>query len=509
MLECERLARNFQPFRSECTSVRYRRRVQASPARGTKTTWRTGLLILLPLTVFSVRGQQAPLSPDKAWPVSLTSGSPTNVAQFSDARPSLDPNRVYTLPALVDLAEQNNPETRVLWERAKQRAAAVGIARSALFPTLAAVASASVNQYSLFFGKFYHEDTALFPAVVNLSYTVFDFGARSAKIDQAQARLLAADFSFNDTHRKIIFRVTEAYYGLLDAMGQEDAAQATVTDAQTVQQAVEARLANGLATLPDVLEARAATAQAQYELASIQGLEAIARGALATVLGASPTGTFRIEDVSKAPMPAAVEDPIETVVERAIGQRPDLQAQMELARSADAESNKARSAFYPEITFSGDWGRSNGFGQQKDFGPSAQSVIYPYQAQIKITWNVFDGGARRNALALARSESQEARAQVALSRDQIENEVWASYTNLKTAQRQQDAANALLETAQQSYAAATEAFQAGVRTFIDVTTAQRSLARARTAQTTARVQLLSSFADFAFRTGDPIQAPQH
>jgi len=469
---------------------------------------RAVLFFFLPLAAHSVSGQQAPLSPDKAWPVSPIFGSPTNVA-LSDARPSLDPNLVYTLPALIDLAEQNNPETRVLWERAKQRAAAVGIARSALFPTLAAVASASVNQYSLFFGKFYHEDTALLPAIVNLSYTVFDFGARRARIDQAQASLLAADLSFNDTHRKIIFRVTEAYYRLLDAMGQEDAAQATVTDAQTVQQPVEARLTNGLATLPDVLEARAATAQEQYELASIQGLEAIARGALATVLGASPTGTFRIEDVSKAPMPAAAEDPIESVVERAIGQRPDLQAQMALARFADAEINKARSALYPEISFSGDWGHSNGFGQQKNFGPSAQSAIYPYQAQIKITWNVFDGGARRNALALARSEFQEARAQVTLSRDQIENEVWASYTNLKTAQRQQDAANALLEAAQQSYAAATEAFQAGVRTFIDVTTAQRSLARARTAQTTARVQLLSSFADLAFRVGDPTQASQH
>jgi outer membrane protein len=468
---------------------------------------RAGLFALLTLIALAVRGQQAPPSPDKAWPVSLQSGSRSQGVQTSTARPSLDPNRVYKLPDLVDIAEQSNPETRILWERAKQRAAAVGIVRSALFPTVAAVASASVNQYSLFFGKFYHEDTALFPALVNLSYTVFDHGARRAKIDQAEANLLAADFSFNDTHRKIIFRVTAAYYRLLDAMGQEDAARATITDAQTVQQAIEARLANGLATLPDVLEARAATAQAQYELASIQGLEAIARGALATVLGASPTGMFRIEDSKTSP--PSIDDSMETIVERAIGQRPDLQAQMTLIRSADAEIKKARSAFYPEISFSGDWGHSNGFGQQKNFGPSAQSAIYPYQAQIKITWNIFDGGARSNSLALARSASKEAQAQVTLSRDEIENEIWTSYTTLKTAQQQQNAANALLEAAQQSYAAATEAFQAGVRTFIDVTTAQRGLARARTAQVTARIQLLSSFADFAFRAGDPIQVARH
>jgi outer membrane protein len=475
----------------------------------TKPMRRTGLFLFIPLAALSVRGQQAPPSPDKPWAVSLGPGSQAGVAPLSGARPSLDPDRVYTLPDLVDIAEQNNPETRVLWERAKQRAAAAGVARSALFPTLAAVASASVNQYSLFFGKFYHEDTALFPAIVDLSYTVFDFGARHAKIDESRANLLAADFSFNDTHRKIIFRVTEAYYRLLDALSQEGVAQATLTDAQTVQASAEARLANGLATLPDVLEARSATAQARYELASIQGLEAIARGGLATVLGASPRAEFRVENVSSSPLPAGLEEPIETVMTRALGQRPDLLAQIALVRSADAEIRHARSAYYPEISVSGDWGHSNGFGEQKNFGSSAQSAIYPYQAQLKITWNIFDGGARRNEAARAQSEAREARAQVALSQDQIENEIWTSYTNLKTAQQQQEAANALLEAAQQSYESATEAFQAGVRTFIDVTTAQRTLARARADQATARVQLLSNYADFAFRAGDPVQAARH
>ena len=31
----------------------------------------------------------------------------------------IDPGRTYTLPALIDLAQRNNPETRVAWERAR------------------------------------------------------------------------------------------------------------------------------------------------------------------------------------------------------------------------------------------------------------------------------------------------------------------------------------------------------------------------------------------------------
>ncbi len=194
---------------------------------------------------------------------------------------------------------------------------------------------------------------------------------------------------------------------------------------------------------------------------------------------------------------------------RAVAQRPDLLAQVESVRAGEAETKRVRSAYYPEITFSGEWGHSNSFGEQKNFGSSAESRIFPYQAQLKIRWRLFDAGARRNQVAQSRAEVDEARDRLAASREDAENEIWAAYANLKTAQQQDTSARALLESAQASYDSATEAFRLGVRTFVDVTTAQRSLARARTAQAAARVRLLSAVANFAFRAGDPIPGAQH
>ena len=81
--------------------------------------------------------------------------------------------------------------------------------------------------------------------------------------------LLASNFGFNDVHRQLIYDVSQAYYRLLNAAGQEEAAGASLVNAQAVQQAAEERLRNGLATLPDVLEARSATAQAQYNLQAV------------------------------------------------------------------------------------------------------------------------------------------------------------------------------------------------------------------------------------------------
>jgi outer membrane protein TolC len=46
---------------------------------------------------------------------------------------------------------------------------------------------------------------------VDLEYTVLDFGARAGRIAAAGAEALAVNFSFNDTHRKVINQVEQAY----------------------------------------------------------------------------------------------------------------------------------------------------------------------------------------------------------------------------------------------------------------------------------------------------------
>ena len=230
-----------------------------------------------------VLAQSAPASPGRPW------HSPAEVNVEADARNlansmfPIDATETYSLPELIDLAETHHPATRASWEHARAQAAALGVTRSELFPTLAAAAlSNTTRQEVLFSNRFYGQVIQDFQVSLDLSYTVFDFGARAGRIDAARARVLAANFAFNDSHRDVIYRVQQAYYRLLNSMGQEDAARASLSNAQAVQQAAQDRLAQGLATLPDVLEAQSASAQAEYDLQAVIGAEKIARGDLAT-----------------------------------------------------------------------------------------------------------------------------------------------------------------------------------------------------------------------------------
>ncbi len=184
----------------------------------------------------------------------------------------------------------------------------------------------------------------------NLNYTIFDFGARRGRINAEGARLLASNFGFNDVHRQLIYEVSQAYYRLLNAAGQEEAAGASLVNAQAVQQAAEERLRNGLATLPDVLEARSATAQAQYDLQAVLGAEEIARGDLATALGAPARTRFRVQPLSEVPATESIADTVEQAIHRALEQRPDLQAQIADVRLGEAERQQARAAFFPSLS---------------------------------------------------------------------------------------------------------------------------------------------------------------
>src|SRR6516165_5187406 len=164
---------------------------------------RTGAMILLLSGTGRSFSQSPPLSPDRPW------HSPEEREMITESRRFISPplrielGRIYSLAELIDLAEAHNPETKVAWENTRAQAAALGIARSELFPMVAAVALAGVDRSEEALGsQFYRQTQPAFQLSLALSYTIFDFGARRGRINAQIARLLSANFAFNDVHRQ-------------------------------------------------------------------------------------------------------------------------------------------------------------------------------------------------------------------------------------------------------------------------------------------------------------------
>jgi outer membrane protein TolC len=176
----------------------------------------------------------------------------------------------------------------------------------------------------------------------------------------------------------------------------------------------------------------------------------------------------------------------------------------EAIRKADAELKEAQAAYFPTLSVNGQPVAQSIYGMQQTL-PWGHTAGLNGDLTLNLSWTIFDGGARKNEVARARSNVQAASAQADALRDQIENGVWTAYSNLKTALRQRQAAQALLDASDQSYNAAIQSYRYGVRNLLDVTEAQRTLARARSAEVLARTQVLTALADLALETGDAIQ----
>src|ERR1700723_761692 len=313
--------------------------------------------------------QRAPVSPSQPWQGAMqTTPPPRSVPAFAP-----DPPKIYTLPELVNLAEQNNPDPRVAWESAKARAAELGISKATLYPTVAAAALAQTLRTNLLFWPNYIRQTLdSYSPALEVDYTIFDFGRRLDEIAVSRNNLLAANLLFNDTHRKIIYQVMAAYYRVLNAKGQEDAAEANLKNAQTVQQAAEARLDLGLATLPDVLDARSAAAQADYDLQAAIGASEIAHGDLLTSLGISPTIPLQVESIQSLNIPQEITGTVEASIDKALAQRPARMERVAELRAAGSAVKSAKTAYLPTLSFEGIGGIGKSYGFQ-DQAPGAYS----------------------------------------------------------------------------------------------------------------------------------------
>jgi outer membrane protein len=490
---------------------------------------------------------ERPWAPPKVGNYERELGRRSASEKSDEAHTPVDPRRTYRLSELIDLAQRNNPETRVAWERARQAAAAVGLSESLYFPYLIASAGAGYERAFIPFptlkldgnrianevitalpavaanpeaairnlakkspdlsvvsidgGGSLVTDAAASRAALSLKWLLFDFGERRAGVDAAKERLMMASVGFNGTHQKVVFEVTQRFYALSDARQKVIVGKAGLQAAQTVEQSATERHKNGLATKPELLQSQQQTAQSAFELEAAVGAESDAEIALIESLGIPPTTRLKIADIANSPLPSPPVRSVDVMIDLALSQRPDLVAKLANLRAKEAEVRKAHADFYPKVAVDAHVGRLrlDVSIDDSDFFGDDHTV---YGAGIAIEVPIFDGFARRQKLRLAEAELRAAESELAGARDAAVREVWKAYTDFKTALRKQDAAAKLLIAAENAYAAVLDSYKLGLSTYVEVANAQRNVTAARSVGSETRSAIFTSSAALALSVGD-------
>ena len=487
------------------------------------------LQLLLAFAMANARND-APPSSDRAWsPPSLPNYERDLAAYHSKTAEggshiSINPRKVYNLAELIDIAERNNPETRVAWERARQAAAAVGLSESAYYPFLVASAAAgydrafipfptlavdqkklltnpSLNDVKITGGGSLVTESRLYRAELNAKWLLLDFGERSAVVAAAREQLMMANVGFNATHQKIVFQVTDRFYELGTARQKVLVARSSLEAASTIEQAVQARVDSGLATKPELLQAQQQSAQSEFDVEATTGLESDARVALVESIGLLPTVPLKVADLGQRSTSEQTNGSVDELIARALSQRPDLVAKLANVHAKQNGIQKVRAEYYPKVAIDAHVSETEldvSIAGSKYFGDNKPT----FGAFLTASVPIFDGFARRHKMEMAESELRGAENELAGARDSAVREVWKAYTDFKTALRKQDSATKLVTASQNAFDAVLESYKNGLSTYPEIVGAQRNLASARSVSHDTQSAIFTTATALALSTGD-------
>jgi outer membrane protein len=256
---------------------------------------------------------------------------------------------------------------------------------------------------------------------------LWTFGARRAEITAAQARLVAANLSFNNEHLILIRQVSQAYFSLLKARGLREAAEVSLNDAKTTEAAAQDRRKTGSLPCRKCWRPRLRLQKQPMICRVRSGLSKVEIGNLARAITANPVKPLKVEPLDQLRIPDKLDQSVEDAINTAFKDRPDLQADQARVRAAQAEVKHAHAAYYPSLTFDGSKGWIRAFGEQYG-SPGDYAKTHTYDATLGLKWTVFDGLRREKSISQAKAEEKVATEEVRDRQDEITNQVWNDYT---------------------------------------------------------------------------------
>jgi len=453
----------------------------------------------------------APRSVQRSWRPPAADRQQYSVAPAapltSSAQALAAAGKTYQLPELIDLALRHNPATRQAWASARAAAAAYGGARSPYYPALSYDGDAGYDKF-----QFQDKGNEIvirqwqYTPALQLTYTLLDFGRRSASADAAREQLAAMNFAFDRQIQDVVFNTQRAFYALSASKAAVEAARKNVELAQTDVEAVDQRLQLGLATQPALLLARQRQAQAEYDLENAKVLVRDAQADLAVALGvAANAAPLEVENLDRQPVPRALGATVDQLIDAAMKQRPDLAAQVAALRQREAQVRGTRAQWYPTV------GLAAGYGEDIwSYNFNSLSVVNTripqYSALLTMHWDLFTGLRRLNDDRQAEAQREAARAQVEAFAVDTTAQMWRAYYQFKTALEKYQYAQAIQAASREAYDSNLEAYRQGLSTIVELLSAGNDLAGARYTLIQSKADLLSASAAVAYAAG-AVQAP--
>ncbi len=407
--------------------------------------------------------------------------------------------RELDLSEIVDIALENNTQTRVYWFQAKSYAASYGKANASYYPqvsvgmdvyrskTLPSIAYWNTPAI----GSYY--ETGYGPSA-QINWLLYDFGKREAQVESAKEALRAANFDYNQTIQDVVLAVNIAYFNFYAATAALETAKLNLEDANTAYDSAKARYDQGIGNKQDMLNALANAKNAEFALEKASAGVESARAELASSMGVRVSSSLKISTAVRIPKSPDTAKKIEELIASALRSRQNLLAAYAQLRKAASDTRAAERDFLPQIG-------AQGTASYQWYTDGQRGDQYSYQAGLSVSWSLFEGFTRKydliNAKVAERAQAQKLKA----AEIEIISDVWTYYHNYLSAVKQVASTDAAVTANLEAYQATKIGYENGVNSITDLLNAQTRLASARQNKISAESDLSMSIAQLSHATG--------
>jgi outer membrane protein TolC len=404
------------------------------------------------------------------------------------------PPGTLTLTDAVEAALRSHPAAEGARARREGASALLGQARAAWLPSLGIDGTLARFQEPMVVAPLHGFDPAhppefdrtLLQGNLFVSYTLFDGGARRARVLQALAGEAGATAWEEGTAMELAFQVSEAYLSVLTSNELLGASSRQREALEAERRRVEQFLEEGKAARVELLRVEAALSRTEAgEISARAELElALGRLARLTTLPGEQVRADRL--VPPDPSPAVHMEP-GMALELARSRNPLLSRAREELAAASAFVREAGSAWLPRLEAG---------ARYSDYGTLTGGHTLEWQGSLRVSYPVFTGGARVAEAQRARADARVARENLRMAELQVEEEVEAALAAVKETRALREALESAAGQSEEVARIEALALEAGagvqtdfIRAEADLLQARAGLARARHREILARIRL--------------------
>ena len=416
---------------------------------------------------------------------------------------------VISLKDATDVALARSPTLVQALASVHVQDAAVGLAKTAIFPSLSGSASSTYQRLGGAFrssggtvsssgAPSRNGSTVSNAAGLNLAQLIFDGGRVVAQLHQARATDVATLDTYKRSAQTIAYAAAQAYYSSLQAQRGTQVALETVKLDQVQVDLVQAQLRAGTASNVDVATAELPLAQARLTLVQAQGTEQSAQATFANALGLPADANVLPLDDTPVFDPstfASLQIPTyDLALDRAVALRPDFDASKEQIDAARAALRAARLGNFPTLNGVASYGVNS-------TDPNGGSYGNTGSVGLQLAVPIYDQGITAAQTKTAQANLDSARAGLTGEQRTVELSVKQALVGLVSARAQLDQARAQYDEASKVLEATEAQYRAGVTTLPLLLNAQVAFTSALTARVTAVYNLRQAQQTYLYQTG--------